>query len=141
MYVFCENETKTVLTPTRLVKKLIVQLLLPDLHPDLAYRGPKFFFMDRDSKERSRSIRFEVYLRNLLWEFLAYSLLLIEWRNARPMNMRTWRMTFFYLFWMLGNVRIFVTRIYGPLAEVQDNPFLQDVYIDTFEYSHGDTAR
>jgi hypothetical protein len=41
MYVLCENETETVLTPLALVKKLVVQLL--DLFPEFAYQGPSFF--------------------------------------------------------------------------------------------------
>ena len=78
---------ETVLTPTRLVKKLVVQLL--DLLPRIRVPKAQVFLMDQYSK-RDTSIRFGVYLRNLLWKFsTSFIFILITQVNTPTENTNT----------------------------------------------------
>jgi hypothetical protein len=87
MYVFCENETETVLTPTWLVQKLVVPLL--DHFPESAYQRPKFL-MDQCSKSDPLNQVWSIFEELALDVpdlFLIFDLM--KWRSVMLMTMNT----------------------------------------------------
>lgn len=137
LYVFCESETGAGLTPIRLVKRLIVQLL--DLHPELAYEKPKSFNGQRFKRATTFGQVWGIFEELAL---LVPNLFLIidrveECKTDDYEDLKNDLLPSIIKFVeSSGNARIIITSIYGPPVEVQDHPFLEDIYIDTTEHSH-----
>ncbi|KIM98562.1 hypothetical protein OIDMADRAFT_56911 [Oidiodendron maius Zn] len=142
VYVFCEDVKKRTLTPIRLVKQLIIQIL--DLHPEIAYHNPKLFNVSRFK----RAIDFSQVWR--IFEELALEvpdLFLIidrveECEIDDEVDLKTNLLpSILNLVKRSRSSRVIITSTYSPPVEVRNNPFLQDIYIDTAEYSNGDIVR
>lgn len=142
LHVFCADTTKEALTPTRLVKQLIVQILV--LHPELAYHNPESFSVLRFKKA---DIFGQVWR---LFEQLALgvpNLFIIidrveECKTDDQADLKNDLLPSIMRFVERSeSSRIIVTSIYSPPVEVRHNPLLQDIYIDTSEHIHGDVVR
>jgi hypothetical protein len=118
-----------VLTPLGL-SILVVKLL--DLLPEFAYRGPSFL-MDPCSKSEPFDqvwSLFEELALEVLDLFYFYFLFLMKWRSVRLITEDLKNDSSIY-YESSGNARIVIKRIYAPPVELQDNPILEDIYVDT----------
>jgi len=132
LYIFCDSSSKEALTPIRLIKGLIVQLLA--LHPKLAYQNPSVYTIPRFKK----MVTFRQVWR--IFEQLASQvprLFIIidrieECEADEQADLKNNLLPSLIDFIdRSDSVSVVVTSIFDPPLELRDSTALQDIYIDT----------
>ena len=140
--IFCEDVRKRTLTPIRLVKQLIIQILV--LHPEIAYHNPKLFNVSRFKRAIDFSQVWQIF-EELALEVPDLFLIIDRVEECEiddEVDLKTNLLpSILNLVKSSRSSRVIITSTYNLPVEVRNNPFLQDIYIDTAEYSNGDIVR
>jgi hypothetical protein len=132
LFAFCGDGSNQILTPVRLLKGLIIQLLTQ--HPNLSYNDPEIY----NTTKFKRLITFQQLWRifdQLALQVSDLFIIIDRIENCEAddqADLKTQLLPSLIKFLEKSrSTKAIVTSIFEPPAEISQSPLLQDIFIDT----------